>query len=344
MNKEFKYQLDISSRKFKCPSCGKKRFVRYINTQTNQYLSEEYGRCDREINCGYFKFPDKNSNNELKSVSKNKILKPSYFEYSFMLKTLHAYDKNNLILYLLQTFNSEQVKNLIEKYFIGTSKHWKGSTIFWQIDTAGKIRSGKIMLYDQHTGKRVKRPKNFITWVHKIMDFENFNLSQCFFGEHLISESNNTIAIVESEKTAIISSIYFPEYTWIATGSLNGLSFSKFKTLEGRSVILFPDLNSYQIWLNRAKALKKEFPSTLIKVSDLLEKNAIESDKHEGFDIADYLIKYSVKEFHIEKQKIYKGKNKPYQTVGEIFDYYKARGYDKLPDNVKINSGRWKAQ
>jgi hypothetical protein len=35
---------------------------------------------------------------------------------------------------------------------------------------------------------------------------------------------------------------------------------------------------------------------------------------------------------------------KPYQTVGEIFDWYKARGFEKLPGNVKINSGRWKAQ
>jgi hypothetical protein len=37
-------------------------------------------------------------------------------------------------------------------------------------------------------------------------------------------------------------------------------------------------------------------------------------------------------------------KNKPYQTVGEIFDWYKAKEYEKLPANVKINSGRWKAQ
>ena len=36
-----------------CPSCNKKRFVRYIDTITDQYLSQNVGRCDREIKCGY---------------------------------------------------------------------------------------------------------------------------------------------------------------------------------------------------------------------------------------------------------------------------------------------------
>jgi hypothetical protein len=45
-----------------------------------------------------------------------------------------------------------------------------------------------------------------------------------------------------------------------------------------------------------------------------------------------------------ELNSLSENRNKPYQTVGEIFDWYKARGFEKLPGNVKINSGRWKAQ
>ena len=37
---EFKYSLDKSSKKFICPSCGKRRFVRYINQITNEYLKK----------------------------------------------------------------------------------------------------------------------------------------------------------------------------------------------------------------------------------------------------------------------------------------------------------------
>ena len=35
-------------------------------------------------------------------------------------------------------------------------------------------------------------------------------LKQCFFGEHLLREKTMPVAIVESEKTAIISSVYLP--------------------------------------------------------------------------------------------------------------------------------------
>lgn len=47
-------------------------------------------------------------------------------------------------------------------YHIGTSKHWDQATIFWQIDTHNQIRTGKVILYNSKTNKRVKTPFNRI--------------------------------------------------------------------------------------------------------------------------------------------------------------------------------------
>ena len=50
---QYKYHLDKSSKKFNCPQCDKKRFVKYIETETGHYADSQYGRCDRETSCGY---------------------------------------------------------------------------------------------------------------------------------------------------------------------------------------------------------------------------------------------------------------------------------------------------
>ena len=55
----YKYILDKSSKKYVCPQCNKKRFVRYIDTETKEYLPNEFGTCDRLINCGYGNNPYK---------------------------------------------------------------------------------------------------------------------------------------------------------------------------------------------------------------------------------------------------------------------------------------------
>ncbi len=38
--------------------------------------------------------------------------------------------------------------------------------VFWQVDVKGRIRTGKIMLYDPKTGHRVKEPHSYVCWVH----------------------------------------------------------------------------------------------------------------------------------------------------------------------------------
>ena len=52
-NTMYKTTLDKSSRKHKCPSCGQKRMVKYIFNDTGEYIADNVGRCDREINCSY---------------------------------------------------------------------------------------------------------------------------------------------------------------------------------------------------------------------------------------------------------------------------------------------------
>ena len=159
----------------------------------------------------------------------------------------------------------------MNKYKVGTANYWPGSTVFWQTDINGKVRTGKIMLYNQENGKRIKFPHNHITWVHSIIKQTDYNLKQCFFGEHLIdNDISKPIAIVESEKSALISSMYLPEYLWLATGGKNGC-FRKenLQVLKNHQIVLFPDLGATNDWIG-----KKELITSLnidVKVFDYME-------------------------------------------------------------------------
>jgi hypothetical protein len=49
--------LDKSSKKFSCPNCSKHTFVKYVDSETGNYLTDNFGRCDRESKCGYHSHP-----------------------------------------------------------------------------------------------------------------------------------------------------------------------------------------------------------------------------------------------------------------------------------------------
>jgi hypothetical protein len=117
---------------------------------------------------------------------------PSYIPIQAFSSSLRNYSDNHFVQYLHTLFNADTVSNLIKTYHIGTSKHWKGATVFWQVDKEGSIRTGKVMHYNPVTGKRVKQPYSHITWAHKLLNKPDFNLKQCLFGEHLLRGGDKT--------------------------------------------------------------------------------------------------------------------------------------------------------
>lgn len=357
---EYKYSLDNSSKKFICPNCNKKTFVRFVDTVKGEYLPTDFGRCDREQNCQYYKAPPKGkkaflidfialkeiSNKAFKLVDKNglisivpksqileqkenscfisewylqnskinylnkesKYFNPDVKPFFNVLKTvvkpqqktpsfhslklqdtiIKEYNKKdevcNLTYYLLNHFDFETVKKAVSNYYLtGSNYCWNNSTIFWQIDTNQQIRGAKIMLYDKNTGKRIKEPYNHINWLHNALKVPDFNLCQCLFGLHLIKEDyTKKIGIVESEKTAIIMSMFLPQYIWVATGSKSNFNERFLTPIKKRTCISFPDKGEFNNWSKKANELNKK--GFKIQVSNLLEQTNFEN----GFDLADY--------------------------------------------------------
>lgn len=288
--KTYRYRLEpykgVGSR-YTCPQCGKQRvFVRYIDTYTNQHLGHDIGRCNREVECGYHKPP---GNSKVK-IQNSKLHAPVYTPPALVASvtptevyhsTMAGYEHNSLVQFLQQRLGAvADVDALVQRYGVGTHGHWPGSTVFWQRDINGRIRGGKVMLYDATSGRRVKQPYSHISWMHRIMQQDNYTLVQCLFGEHLLKGSALPVAVVESEKTALIAAALMPQYLWLASGSAGNLSAARCKILQGRRVVLYPDAGMYQRWASVAAGIPG------CKVSRLLETGAFAT----GYDIADWLL------------------------------------------------------
>ena len=301
--KNYRNRLEIPGKMHICPNtpCNQKTFTRYIDTHTGKYIHESVGMCSRKDKCGYHYPPHKyfSENPDMKSkvvitpgnipgeINELEQLTPTYVDPILLKQTLKNFDSNNFVLFLKTILPEDIVRKLIGLYHLGTARN--NRTIFWQIDKDNKIRGGKIILYNKHTGKRVKDLPGAYSWVHKELQLQPFKLVQCFFGERLLNKyPHKPIAIFESEKTAIIATAFFPDFICLATGGKDGLNRDKCKALVGREVYLFPDINAYESWSEKAKEFKHLIKFT---VSDFLEKNCTDLEREEGLDVADYLIR-----------------------------------------------------
>jgi hypothetical protein len=317
---EYRYTLDPKSKQHVCPNCGKRRYVYYVDLETDEYLPEQFGRCNREDKCTYHINPyssgyareieksgqisgyEPNWNTAKLTNKKPEIVKsPSYIDPSYLDKGMTEYAQNSLVVFLTSKFGSTITEKLVSAYKIGTSKKWNGATVFWQVDKFRRIRSGKIMVYNPNTGKRTDK----FTSVQSLLKLTDYNNVQCLFGEHLLATSTKPIAIVESEKTAIIASAYLPQYEWLATGGKQGLAIHKFEVLAGRQVSLFPDLGAYNFWVQKQAEIQKTYPKIkFTKISTLLEEKATEYERHDGLDLADYLLRFDIADFQTKPNNL----------------------------------------
>jgi len=284
----YKYKLDPSSKKFYCPNCNKKRFVKYID-ETGSYLANNLGRCDRRLKCGYFNKPENDVETFVFSPAPPKPpVPPSHIKREVLEASMGQYEKNSLYLFLIKLYDEIAVQSALIRYNVGTANLWGGSTVFWQMDIQSNLRSGKIMKYDPISGNRIKKPKPLITWVHSLLKLEAFNLQQVLFGEHLLASAtkDDIFCIVESEKTAIICSIEFPQFIWLATGSFQMFKKETMHNLQGRQVIVFPDTDTHNNWVQRGCEIEKSL-NIQIKVSDFILNETISRDNTFGYDLAD---------------------------------------------------------
>ncbi len=297
--------------RFTCPACGEKRcFTRYVD-ENGDWLDEAVGRCNHESSCGYHYTPKQffadhptarpdwkdNFFRIPQPTIKTTVKKQLWTIGTDIVKSsVNPAIDSDFTAFLTGLIGRENTGKIVKEYLIGVTK--SRDVIFYQIDTEGRCRTGKIMKYDRQTGHRIKDEKvgGKITWVHSILKQsadpllrlpDRWELTQCLFGEHLLKRyPSRPVALVESEKTAVICSSFWPEYIWLATGGKSQLN-DRLQVLKGRRVVAFPDVDGYLEWkekLSRVRGLD-------IVVSDVLEKEATFEDRANHVDIADLLIR-----------------------------------------------------
>lgn len=274
--KNYKWQLRKDSKKEVCPNCGQRRFVPYVSAADGVTLAgAQFGRCDREQNCGYACYPSRDiSSPNVSIIPEAKQSKPLRFSREYVRAARSA-----LFDYATDIITYQDALLVWGRYKIGATHD--GRTIFWQIDINGEVRAGKAIYY-QADGHRDKQYHPPVAWLHKIKSYnyahEGEELQQCFFGEHLLKGNDKPVIIVESEKTAAIMSAFVPSHIWLACGGSQNLkNDDRHKVLEGRRVILCPDNGQYWAW--RKIAEKHNYTCV-----EILERRPL----FEGCDILDY--------------------------------------------------------
>ncbi len=198
-------------------------------------------------------------------------------------------ESNAFVQFLLSRFDQQIVKDVIARYRVGTID---GFTVYWQVDQQGRIRTGKMIRYDAGTGKRIKTGY-CNDWVHAKLKrdgklSEDFQLEQCFFGSHLLTEKVKTIAIVEAEKTALVASLCLPNCLWLACGGKSILKAHRLQEFQPYRVVLFPDADGFQQWEKEAQEARRKGLEVIC--SDLLERRLTVEQKTNGWDLADFLL------------------------------------------------------
>jgi hypothetical protein len=155
-----------------------------------------------------------------------------HIDFQVVKKSVTDYPESNLLQYLKSHYGNKTIDQVQKMYYIGNTND--GGTIFWNINKDLKVQKSKICYYKKN-GKRTSKFK---------VPYKNEDgYYSCLFGEHLLNKYDKPIVLVESEKTAIVCAINFPDYNWLSYGGINGMTNAKMKVLSGKTILIVPDLS-----------------------------------------------------------------------------------------------------
>lgn len=189
------------------------------------------------------------------------------------------FERNVFIQWLRSVLGQELADQTASRYRIGSCKAGPDWAVFWQIDAAGNVRTAKQMRYGPD-GRRFKGEGLSTLFAFKTSD----GYRPCLFGEHLLSEDERRpVALVESEKTAILAAAHYPQLVWIGTGGSQFLTATKAQPLRNRPVLIIPDADDAgQIGAQKAHETLRDMGISA-RIVDILP------NVDDGTDLADVL-------------------------------------------------------
>lgn len=227
---------------------------------------------------------------------------PIYVDPPFIQDLQKDTEQTALYNFLCSLFPSEDVRRVFERYKVGGAKYiffdYDSDTeptlpsAFPYINAAGQCVDIHLQPYDNR-GHRAKKSEGqpLQNWILHVFGQSDRRGDWCLFGEHLINDDPTApIAIVESEKTAIIAAIAWRRYgyIWVATGGLHKLTLGLCAALKGRQLYLFPDVDGVEKWTQRWEELTAAGYNVTL-CSDYVIANA-EGEKD---DIGDIIINHN---------------------------------------------------
>lgn len=208
---------------------------------------------------------------------------PVYVDMTIVEKRATCGKYSMLYQFLCRYFNPDEVRRIFKLYLVGGI--YDGWCAFPLINADGHCVDIHYQAYDKN-GHRWKEGGQ--TWELARQKKSDRRAPWCLFGEHLINARPDApIGIVESEKTALIASLYMPDYVWLATVGLVRLKAETCAAVMEREIYLFPDADGIQAWKEKAEKMKAEGFNNLIIAADFVMRYA-ERPKD---DLADIILK-----------------------------------------------------
>jgi hypothetical protein len=276
-----------------CHSCGKATLppTRYKDELGNEFIwNDDTKKMEPAVSSLYDNSVTQRCDNSslvCNTTSEKPAKKQQFVDFKIVELYYKNVKENNLLRYLRKKYGNTKTDLVKSMYYVGTTKDM--GTVFWSINRNTKAQKAKVCYYNPE-GRRTNRFK---------VPYKNEDgYYSCLFGEHLLDLPENkdkAVVLVESEKTALVCAMFFPEHVWNGYGGITALTTEKMQALIGRKVVLIPDMSEKAVEIMNKKLLEFKALDIDAKIWDLTGGKTDEELKAVGWyncDLEDVLRKH----------------------------------------------------